>query len=210
MTGQRIRSGSAGFTLVEVLVATVVLALLMLSLQSVLQATGRAAARATADAADAGEIAAFDRLMDTLLLNARPALAVSGSGPPFSAGSMQFETLPPMSFERRDPLVVTLSVEADTAIVAAWRDPGSGDLLEETVLEGMAGVRFAYGAASDGPEPAGWSPVWTRTDRFPDLVAVTAGADGTGRPRRLLFARRIPPPDPCEPAATAACGGGDG
>ncbi len=178
----------AGFTLLEVLVALVVLGLVVSGLAGVTR-FGLASVRTQARvAARQGDLEPVDRLLRRLVANM--ALPNDDRQPGLAGDATGFACITKAPAEGGPAGRVDASVATDAArrLVLRWSPHLHADRLaprpssaEETLLEGVDRMEVSYLS----PDRAGWLPGWDRTD-LPALIRV-----------RLVFApgdpRRWPP-----------------
>ena len=191
----------AGFTLLELMVAMALLALLGLTLAGGmrfgLQAWNRVDSRL-----DRGEpIASSQVLLRRLLEQAMPLPAGTASGViAFSgrAAALRFIGRLPERAAAPGLNEVTLRLEpgdGGAKLVLSWQPlggAGAGTGNRKTLLEGVATGHFRYyGSAADG-RPADWQEEWTNAHGLPRLVAL----DLTFRDDRIVW-----PPLMIAPAA---------
>ncbi len=195
---------AAGFTLVELLVALTLFAVLSVLLFGAVRFGMRATEVGTARLERAGDIAAAAGFLRNELADAQPlekqqddrrTIAFDGE-----ADSVEFTALTPaylapggwhvlkVAFERRD---------AAGRLVLSWRlvraDEGDDGPLASgraVLLEGVKSVEFGYfGAAAEGDRPQ-WHERWQDAASLPALVRLRiAFADGKRAPDLLVALR---------------------
>ncbi|GAB1594552.1 prepilin-type N-terminal cleavage/methylation domain-containing protein [Lysobacter claricitrinus] len=186
-----------GFTLVEILIATVLLALgLTLAFATITGATS-AARRGEAMASSSEHIRAVQGFLRRRIASARavPFQIDSATGQPMRfAGDrerMRFVSDLPDYIGRGGPSVHDLRVErmpsgdgVRLTLGLAVVQPGDAaatvpDRAPELLAENLRSVEFRYrGVAEDG-KPAEWQDDWTTTEQLPLLVEIrVTGADG--------------------------------
>ena len=198
-----------GFTLVEVLIATVLLALgLTLAFATITGATG-AARRGEVIAADNGHIRAVENFLPRRIAGARavPFQVDAATGLPmrFSGARdrMRFVSDLPDYIGRGGPNLHELRVERmpsgegvrlmlDLAVVQpgvtdAAPDPASRP---EVLAEHLKRVAFRYRGVGENGQPAEWQDEWTAVEQLPLLVEVDiTGADDRDWPTLLVAPR---------------------
>ena len=186
------RGGSdAGFTLLEVLVALVVLGFLMAGLTQGTRFGLRALDRQAARAATAGDLDAVDRVVRRLIEamdpgNARESPVVEGSR---GALRMVTDLGAAAAALGEGAAEVRLSVEAGR-LVMLWAPARHVTPLgpppaprRAVLLEGVAALDLAYwGTAEEGGAP-GWQPAWAQPS-LPLLVRVRLVFPDTNPARR--------------------------
>ncbi len=176
----------AGFTLLETLVAVVVLGLLMTGLSQALQ-VGVAASRAQFDRVDhRGDLEAAERALRAMVERMEPG-GVSGHNPLFvgEAAAMAFTTTLPLGAGPPDspPVDVRLELDRTGQLVLLWTPHWEVRLQpapapERVVLiEDVARLELAYWAVDAGA----WQAPWTGRV-LPKLIRIRLGfAPGSGR-----------------------------
>ena len=181
---------TAGFTLLEMLVAVSVLGLLSMSIARGLGLGSFAWTRATAHEHDAARVRDGRQLLQQLIGAAYPAFAFAGpddrriafAGSP---DELDFVTRLPQALGTPAMVAARLFV-ANQTLFLAWRldlpDSAQGGALPETTIALIPSiaVRFAYFAPD-----AGWRDTWAGTVALPRLVRLQmadAGARHTSWP----------------------------
>jgi general secretion pathway protein J len=189
----RQHSGEAGFTLFEMLVTIVLLALLSLLLFGGLRFGVRAWDSSEAHGTGMDELRVVQGLMRREIEQAYPYYVTTDPADPaidFSGNenAMTFLAPAPQSLLSAGRARVSLAAEPDgshVALVMRARPEladGNAGGWSEPLLRNLAGVRFSYfGADSSGATPI-WHARWPSRRTFPELVRVqVAFAKGDGR-----------------------------
>ncbi|WP_133478812.1 prepilin-type N-terminal cleavage/methylation domain-containing protein [Cognatilysobacter segetis] len=191
-----------GFTLVEVLIATVLLAMgLTLAFATITGAT-QAARRGEELAASSEHIRAVEGFLRRRIAGAR---AVSfevdrASGLPTrftgDGAHMRFVSDLPGYIGRGGPSLHDLRVERmpsgegvrltlGLTVVEPAGEPPVADRAPEVLADGVRAVRFRYRGLGENGAPGEWKDTWTAVEQLPLLVEIQiTGADG--RPWPLL------------------------
>lgn len=174
---------SAGFTLLELLVALALAALLMAAVPAAMRLGARSLSQAEALTNDAADRAALgfvaERMAETMALYERGAdgrLKVAFTGNATSIGFVAPATMDP----RQDPpaglFLMELAVD-DARMLLRWQPfrPGlvqaPGVLWQERELLGnVVGLSFRYFGAPAPRVAAAWTDVWPSTDTIPELI----------------------------------------
>jgi prepilin-type N-terminal cleavage/methylation domain-containing protein len=175
---------TAGFTLLELLVAICVLALLSLSVARGLHLGTDGLTRARQHSAQAARQRAARRLITQLIAGAIPAFAapdpddrsIAFAG---TAGQIALVTRLPPSLGTPVTVAARMFVE-DNALTLAWhpdlpRADGGGPLPETTTIiaADVDGVRFSY-----QDQAAGWHDDWTGQTALPRAIALSFAEAG--------------------------------
>lgn len=206
MTGARQKSrhpGDAGFTLIELVVALGVLALLASMLPGAFAVAQRAwdTVRRVErlDADKAARAFVEQRLMEALpvlVADARGArqsgfrgearrlsfIAPSASGP--AGGGLYRYDLVAETAGERDALVLRQSM------ASAATSPTAADV-PRVLSEGLAGLRFRYFGRAADDQDRRWHDGWPDGDRLPELVEI-AESDATARVRSPFRSLVVP------------------
>ena len=195
------RRGTAGFTLLEMLVAVSVLGLLSMSIARGLSLGSFAWTRATTHEHGAGRVRDGHQTLQQLIAAAYPAFASSSpddrriafAGSP---NELAFVTRLPQALGTPAMVDARLFVSGQTLFLA-WRldlpDSEHGGALPETtvaLIPAISGIRFAYFSPDTG-----WQDVWANAPSLPRLIRLQMAGAGD---------HPIPWPDLCiEPRTTA-------
>jgi general secretion pathway protein J len=208
----RLRSRAAGFTLVELLIALMLMGLLTIMLLGNLHFGMRAVTAASATLDRSGQIATAEAFLRNTLSDAQsipdPTAPERGVSIIFDGApdQIEFATLPPAylaagGFHR---LTVSLKGEGDERrLIVTWQPIARGlkttdlqELAPSVLLDKIGAAAFAYccreSAAtepSDGPPQ--WTDRWPATDGLPRLIRLhLAFADGRQPPDLLVAPRQ--------------------
>jgi general secretion pathway protein J len=192
----------AGFTLVEILVALVVLGILMAGLSQGVR-LGRAAwSRQAALVDETADLDAVDRTLRAMLESATTGAIHGRSDFDGDTNKVSFDGLLPEAIStgsRR--ALITLTVDDRHRLMLRWQsmltDPNTGAPAsgEAVVAENLDHLTFAYW--QDGRDGSGWQDKWTATTtpalirlhfgfakgdrrRWPDMVVAPLIAEGGG------------------------------
>lgn len=179
------RRGAAGFTLMEVLLATSLLAAALALAFGILRAAGATVARGEAMAERNERIRAVSAFLRDRI--GRTQGLVFG----FDAGSgrslrfvgdpqaMRFVADVPAYFDRGGPRLHELQVRGGQTrrLEVAFRQLRAGQALPamyppETLAAELAEVRFAYRTLAPDGRPGPWQDTWTTPDALPPQVRV--------------------------------------
>ncbi len=192
--GDRVRRprAAAGFTLMEVLLATSLLAAALALAFGILRAAGATVARGEAMAERNERIRAVSAFLRERIGGADGLVfgfdAGSGRSLRFvgDAQAMRFVADVPPYFDRGGPRLHELQVHADRArrLDVAFRQLRAGQALPATrspepLATGLAEVRFAYRTLAPDGRPGPWQDTWTTPDVLPPQVRVRI-RDGQG------------------------------
>ncbi len=206
MTGPAARS--AGFTLLELLVAVTLFALLSVALFGGLRFGMRATQAGTARLDRSAEIAAASGFLRNEIADAQALDKTTGDGGKVVAfagdgGSVEFVASPPAPLAAGGWHVLRLALEHGPGggrLVLTGRlvrsDGGeAGAALRSVLLDRVSSVDFAYfGALAEGDAPA-WHDRWQDAAVLPALMRLRIGfADGRQAPALLIALRAAPPP----------------
>jgi general secretion pathway protein J len=198
----RAERGQAGFTLMEILVALVVLGVLMAGLGQGIR-LGRAAwTRQAALVDQTADLDAVDRTLRTLLENATTGAIHGRNDFEGAADSVSFDGILPQAITTGSRRArITLRVDDRHRLMLRWEsvliDPSTGAPAtgEAVVAEGLDRLEIAYW--QDGRDATGWQDRWTATTvpalirlhfgfakgdqrRWPDMVVAPLITEGGG------------------------------
>ena len=202
---------ASGFTLVELLVALTLFALLSVLLFGGLRFGTRATAAGTAELEWSAEIATATTFLRNQLADVQPidiggspqqpALAFDGR-----TDSVEFVGLPPAHLAQGGLHKFTLTVERSEAgrrqLLVIWRlvrSDGTSVSLSPphrtVLLDGIAGLSFAYFGGTGGDDAPGWHDEWRDEPQLPRLIRLrVAFADGRHAPDLVVALRTATPP----------------
>jgi general secretion pathway protein J len=171
------RSHRRGFTLMELLVALTILALLTALGASLFHLSARAFQRTSRLAADTANTESIQSLLRALLSRARPAPAGDHTGAfDGSPDALLFSAAPPEALEDSGPTAFRIAVATaspeEKSLAIQWYDRGRNDWTTSILLPAIAAARFDYfGAEADGAAPA-WHAQWTAHASLPQLIRI--------------------------------------
>jgi len=203
------RRGAAGFTLMEVLLATTLLAAALALAFGILRAAGATVARGEAMAERNERIRAVSAFLRERIGGAEGIVfgfdAGSGRSLRFvgDAQAMRFVADVPAYFDRGGPRLHELQVRGGQSrrLEVAFRQLRAGQALPalrspEPLAAKLAEVRFAYRTLAPDGRPGPWQDAWATPDAlppqvrvrirdaqgpWPDMVVAPVRASGAGR-----------------------------
>lgn len=180
--------GSAGFTLVEALVATTLLGLISLALAGSLRLGGRAWDAVEAAVTASEEVRAAQQLLRRVVEQAQPVLLPqpdNGSAVAFGGNRDGLALVAPMpgqvGFGAFDSLrFETAEDHGRRDLMAVWDRFGPADTgwalgpsaRRVVVLKGIAEFRVAYFGSEQPDTPPAWREDWTARPTLPALVGI--------------------------------------
>lgn len=203
LTGGAADGGASGFTLLELLVALAILALLTTVLAASLHLGTSEVARRAGHAGRSDALAATYRLLRSEVADAQPILPVNltGRNVVFDGRANGISLVVPAPRAVAAGGLQLLSVDfADGQLRARWQ-PYTGivsgadsEAVTEVLLDRLAQVRFRYFGALPPAAGPQWHAVWRDATDLPALVGLELRfADGE-QVAGLLMAPRLQPP----------------
>lgn len=190
-----------GFTLLEVLLATLLLASAIAVTAASVQGMSRAQARGEALLAENTERNAVLRLLRARIAAALPARFDRGDGTRVmfigSATRMEFVTEMPAYATFGGPMRQLIERQAGTRghLLCIAHGPRAGTTLrcapgaQTTLADGLAGAEFRYRGRDDGGLPGAWQQEWTQPERLPEWIQVRLASTAGQREWPLLEVR---------------------
>lgn len=181
----RLRRRSAGFTLLEVLIALALLGFILVALGGGVRFGARAWQAQERRGASAAELEAVHGLLRKMVATAEPLpLAVPGS----TGVALYFDGRPngmsfvgdlPAAIGGAGPYDVTLELATGGRLVLRWRPhvrptPGSnaGPYTETELMRGVERLQMDYFMPATTDRAAGWLTEWSQPAMLPALVRV--------------------------------------
>lgn len=204
----------AGFTLLELLLAVVLLATLIVMLSNGVSLVSHHLNRGTERRDRAQVLALVQNYLRAALSQALPVAVASDTNAVIdfdgSADHMAFVSRAPTSTPLGGMIKLDLSFDAEKRgtnwnLILRWqpyRDLGAVDTRAGTrsLLAGVSGVEFAYFDPGTPDRPSGWRDEWRDQPTLPALVRISvAFGDGETMPD-LIVALRLGTPTPANPA----------
>lgn len=190
-------AGEAGFTLVEMLLALALLAVLLAAIPSTLSLANRTLATALRFERATNEEAAWSfmrrKVEETISLQTTASdgtFEIAFRGAPdamtFIAPAQAGEVRGLAHFELR-----AANAGGSDALTLSWTSlrPAEGAGIERRVIaRNVRHCRFRYYAPARLNEDAAWVETWTRRDELPALVELTLETPGRNAPRAVVIA----------------------
>jgi len=196
----------AGMTLVEVLVAVALMAMLAVLIANGTRLTGRIWSMAELQASDVDDIDTVEGLLRRTIARARPSFASADPGDTTIALAGEPDRLTlvaPRSGvagggEWVRQVLFVAPHEGSNALILAWQADASGAeaaVSQAVLLDRVASVRFDYfGPPAQGDGPAAWSDTWQDRTSLPELVRVALEREGAGSGAGTVSGPRAWPP----------------
>jgi general secretion pathway protein J len=189
------RRSEAGFTLLEMLVAMTLLAIVLGSVAGALNLSGRAFESAASRYDAAGELALARDLLRRRVAQAFP-LTTGPSGQETylfeaRAGSLAFALMEAPGPGGGGPMRAEFRIEGDPGAQRLVYRQGpltGGDLHASTLLSGQFDLAFDY-LETDGVGGARWQREWTHRRRLPALIRLSIREAGRALPAALVRLR---------------------
>lgn len=185
---------TAGFTLIEMLIALVLIGLLTAALFGGLRFAARASDRATAAADHAADLATAYSFLQAQLGNAQPYPATADPKEQhilFNGAPDQIEviTTSPSRLAMGGFFhlhLAVINVGDGLRLLAEWREPPrdneapSNTVLKPSILlDHLRGVRFAFFGTTDSESPSDWHDRWQGATALPKMIRLRVEfADG--------------------------------
>jgi general secretion pathway protein J len=205
MSSPRANRSAAGFTLLELLVALNLLALLTVGLAAALHAGNRAAAAVDRSLDQSSQLALAYRFLRDALADAQP-LPLAGAAEP---REIRFDGRPDrLSFVAELPPHLSIGGFADltlaldgpverSRLIVSWRTltrAGAaaelGEAHSNVLLEHLRAVEFAYFGQADTNARAAWHDYWQAAIALPRLVRIRGQfVDGRSAPELIVTPR---------------------
>lgn len=202
-------TGERGFTLVEILVATTMLALLMGLLFATLHTAVRAWDRAEQYSVEANDIEAVQRFLRGRIAAARPAvhpddalgILTPDTRVTFIGERERLSFVAPLpAFRGTGGLYLFVLHAGDGELVLSYRpfhprmptlQPGiAHPWVSQTLLSGVREIGFRYLGQPNAEVPYGWHTIWPEPTQLPFLVEISvARQDPIAIPWPVLAAR---------------------
>jgi general secretion pathway protein J len=196
---------TAGFTLIEMLIALVLIGLLTAALFGGLRFAARASDRATAAADHAADLATTYSFLQAQLGNAQPYPATADPKDQqilFDGAPDQIEviTTSPSRLAMGGFFhlhLAVIDVGGELRLLAEWREPPRQDeappdtvLKPSILLDHLRGVRFAFFGTTDPESPSDWHDRWQGATALPKMIRLRVEfADGWQVPDLIVAPR---------------------
>ncbi|MBS3963125.1 MAG: prepilin-type N-terminal cleavage/methylation domain-containing protein [Methylomonas sp.] len=209
MIACRLAAPKPGFTLIEVLIAISLLAVIVTLLFASLRIAGQSWQAGEQRIAEVNTKAVVYQFFKRHIAAIRPLPEMSEFGDDVvETGSMAFQGRPqnlgfvatlPSSAVRKGLQIFTIAADParpDTLIVRltpyqALTQDDAAPILPEVLLEGIANFRFAYFGKTEEVEAAAWRDEWLLADRLPQLIRVSIRLDDGSLWPDMIFPTRI-------------------
>jgi len=214
MTGApaKLREDTAGFTLLELLVAIVLMALLTTILLAAFRFEARQLDRQATRLSQSAEVPVAYSFIKAHLADARPLLPVNSRGVSIafdgSSTGISFLGTAPESAPQGGLYLFTINVVA-ARLRANWRRfegmlPAADEAGEAVLLDRVRRAKVSYfGSSEPGADPQ-WRGEWRDLPYLPALVRLELDFVDGEQPPALVVAPRLAPLQGARPAATGA------
>ena len=198
------KAAQRGFTLVELLIAVALLALLTAMLFGGLRVATRHLGHATGQLDRSAQIALVENFLRAQLANAQP-FAAGGTSPPVmdfvgESDHLAFVSVAPPSVAFGGLQVLSLDIAKGNAatggrMLLSWRPyrEASGDApagASRPLLDHVAEAAFAYFGSTAPAEPPAWHETWQEMADLPALVRLSVVfSDGETMPELIVALR---------------------
>ena len=209
---QTLGSGAEGFTLVELLVAITLVALITTVLFGGLRFGTRAASAVATRIDRSSEIAGVYDFMQSELTDARLLPSSSDTTQPPASfdgqpDAISFVTIPPAYLALGGFHMLHVTIEGTgqaRRLIVSWQLLPRGSLPTEAttlqpsiLLDKVAAVEFGYFGVAEANRPAEWQDHWTERADLPQLIRLRiALADGWRGPDLIIAPRVVDPARP--------------
>lgn len=195
MRRARHRQAAAGFTLLELLVALGLLAMILAAAFGGLRFGAKSWEAGNVRAETAGEFRTTYRVLRQLLASSRPLTFADESEPEYvfegRTDALRFVAPVPVGAGEAGAYAIALFTTRDrggTDLHLGWRrfdgdeeDMGDTEPDDDIVLvRGARGIRLAYFGADGNARQPSWADRWEDPDRLPRLVRLTVDKPGPG------------------------------
>jgi type II secretory pathway pseudopilin PulG len=202
------RELTAGFTLIEALIATALLALLLVGALSALDTGGRSWRNMNKKIEHGHEIASVVDLLRALFEAAYPSAVANGPSDwqiAFAGGAdgVEFATLPPPALSGAGPLRIRLQSTQGGGISLSYAPDrhqiqiAASELTSVHIAPELAAIRFAYWGTPDSGTAPVWQGSWVGRRELPRLVRAEVVMKGYP-PSMHFFAPRLTADATCQ------------
>jgi prepilin-type N-terminal cleavage/methylation domain-containing protein len=178
-----------GFTLIELVIAMLLLGLIALAVESGLHFGTRVWERSQQSAKSANMIDMGQTILREILSQAIPRFKgeyITFSGEP---STLEFDCIPPQAFAENGTTHASLSIteetEEDDVILKVNSIINPAAVRKATLIRGVNGLRFSYLDAS-GKIPV-WLSYWRDRNRLPDAIRIATDDQSSSRWPTLII-----------------------